>query len=236
MIRSRWARTSNRASHHPAAVRVAQRDRPDHRPLPLPRPGRPQPRKVVDEDGQPLTLRELRPTTGQFGPASDSSEVPVGEWLDSAELPTLSRDMLEKASGIEIPGRDFVLKVILAYILVLVPVNYADLPLPAPPARVGLGRGPDALAGLRHRGRAGGGLRRGLRLLLRRGRPDRDPRRLPPGATSAGSPRSTRPAGSSSRSPIPTTPRPWRSRWRPADRSGARTRPSRASRPSRSPP
>ena len=51
-------------------------------------------------------------------------EVPVGEWLDSSALPILSRDSLEKASGIEIPGRDFVRNVILAYILVLVPLNY----------------------------------------------------------------------------------------------------------------
>ena len=51
-------------------------------------------------------------------------EVPVGEWLDTADLPRLSRDTLEKASGIEIPGRDFVRNVILAYILVLVPLNY----------------------------------------------------------------------------------------------------------------
>ncbi len=78
-------------------------------------------REAVDEDGgtayQPPQVsgsRELKPQI----------EVPVGEWLDSAELPSLARDKLEKASGIEIPNSRFVLKVILAYILALVPLNW----------------------------------------------------------------------------------------------------------------
>ena len=78
-------------------------------------------RSAVDEDGVAVGNR------GYYGVASESlsrTEHPVGEWLDSAELPRLSRTMLEKASGIEIPGRAFVLKVILAYILILVPLNY----------------------------------------------------------------------------------------------------------------
>ncbi len=50
--------------------------------------------------------------------------MPVGEWLDSAELPGMAREKLEKASGIEIPSSEFVLKVILAYILALVPLNW----------------------------------------------------------------------------------------------------------------
>ena len=52
------------------------------------------------------------------------TEVPVGEWLDSAVLPIMAREMLEKASGIEIPSARFVLKVILAYLLALVPLNW----------------------------------------------------------------------------------------------------------------
>jgi len=52
------------------------------------------------------------------------TEVPVGEWLDSAVLPVKAREMLEKASGIEIPSSRFVLKVILAYILAVVPLNW----------------------------------------------------------------------------------------------------------------
>ena len=75
-------------------------------------------RQAVDEEGQAIT--------GYSTTSVDlyASETPVGEWLDSASLPSLSRTVLEQASGIEIPGRDFVLKVILAYILTLVPLNY----------------------------------------------------------------------------------------------------------------
>jgi hypothetical protein len=82
--------------------------------------GAPQ-RQAVDEDGQPVGKAgySVYPSSGDA-----PFEIPVGEWLDSAALPILSRDTLEKASGIEIPGRDFVLKVILSYIFFLVPFNY----------------------------------------------------------------------------------------------------------------
>ena len=50
---------------------------------------------------------------------------PVAAWLDSrSDLPVMSRDALELASGITVPTSAFVLKVIVAYILVLVPLNY----------------------------------------------------------------------------------------------------------------
>jgi hypothetical protein len=49
---------------------------------------------------------------------------PVAEWNDAAALPRLCRDELERASGISIPSSTFVLKVILAYILALVPLNW----------------------------------------------------------------------------------------------------------------
>ena len=48
----------------------------------------------------------------------------VAEWRDTAALPRLCRDTLEKASGITVPSSQFVLKVILAYILALVPLNW----------------------------------------------------------------------------------------------------------------
>ncbi|WP_422931061.1 hypothetical protein [Singulisphaera sp. PoT] len=48
----------------------------------------------------------------------------VSEWVDSSALPRLSRDILEEASGITVPSSKFVLKVILAYVLALVPLNY----------------------------------------------------------------------------------------------------------------
>jgi len=78
-------------------------------------------RQAIDEEGRPITRSS---TNSETGVDLFTSEVPVGEWLDSASLPSLSRQILEKASGIEIPGRAFVLKVILAYILMLVPLNY----------------------------------------------------------------------------------------------------------------
>jgi len=79
-------------------------------------------RQAVDEEGQATASQGYTVNGGV--PGAPTVEVPVGEWLDSAELPSLSRDLLEKASGIEIPSSRFVLKVILAYIFALVPLNW----------------------------------------------------------------------------------------------------------------
>ncbi|MBX6316187.1 MAG: hypothetical protein IRY99_25240, partial [Isosphaeraceae bacterium] len=50
---------------------------------------------------------------------------PLAAWNDLAsELPAMARKALEDASGISIPASSFVLKVILAYILALVPLNW----------------------------------------------------------------------------------------------------------------
>ncbi len=49
---------------------------------------------------------------------------PVGAWLDGATLPKRAREALQEASGLTIPGRDLVLKVVLAYVLALVPLNW----------------------------------------------------------------------------------------------------------------
>jgi hypothetical protein len=51
-------------------------------------------------------------------------QTPVAEWDDAAALPRLCRDELERASGISIPSSTFVLKVILAYLVALVPLNW----------------------------------------------------------------------------------------------------------------
>jgi hypothetical protein len=48
----------------------------------------------------------------------------VADWRDGAKLPRLSRDLLEEASGITIPSSHFVLRVILAYLIAVVPVNW----------------------------------------------------------------------------------------------------------------
>ncbi len=56
---------------------------------------------------------------------SDLHEFPaVADWRDTASLPRLSRDLLEEASGITIPSSNFVMRVILAYLLAVVPLNW----------------------------------------------------------------------------------------------------------------
>lgn len=63
-------------------------------------------------------------------PNSPLNRMPVAAWMDiwnqkgSESLPVLARISLEQASGITIPGKGFVLKVILAYIIALVPLNW----------------------------------------------------------------------------------------------------------------
>ncbi len=54
-----------------------------------------------------------------------ASPAPVAAWSDSTSaMPRQARTSLEKASGITIPASSFVLRVILAYILAIVPLNY----------------------------------------------------------------------------------------------------------------
>lgn len=48
----------------------------------------------------------------------------VAEWRDEARIPRLGRDALELASGIKVPSSSFVLKVILAYVLAVAPLNW----------------------------------------------------------------------------------------------------------------
>jgi hypothetical protein len=64
------------------------------------------------------------------GPGQGDAEEAVmrrlgaSEWRDTSPLPHLCQDLLEKASGISIPSSQFVFKVILAYILAVVPLNW----------------------------------------------------------------------------------------------------------------
>lgn len=48
----------------------------------------------------------------------------VADWRDNARFPALARDLLEEASGISIPSSLFVFKVILAYLIAVVPLNW----------------------------------------------------------------------------------------------------------------
>jgi hypothetical protein len=52
------------------------------------------------------------------------SRTGVAEWRDTTILPRVCRTLLEKAAGITVPSSQFVLKVILAYILAVVPLNW----------------------------------------------------------------------------------------------------------------
>lgn len=73
--------------------------------------------------------RDLGSTASPSPRVNDTFEpelprAPVAEWSDAARLPFLSRQVLKEASGITIPGTAFILKVIFAYIIALVPVNW----------------------------------------------------------------------------------------------------------------
>lgn len=77
-------------------------------------------------------------TVNRVGQASNSASIdefiapgdplpgiePVGSWLDDAAVPKLARQLLKNASGLRTPGSSFVGKVVLAYLLVIVPVNW----------------------------------------------------------------------------------------------------------------
>jgi hypothetical protein len=69
-----------------------------------------------------------RPTVDPEGPdaiENHFNRIPsVGEWRDGARIPRLSRDLLEEASGITIPSSRFVLQVIIAYLLAVIPLNW----------------------------------------------------------------------------------------------------------------
>lgn len=66
-------------------------------------------------------------TTVDYGLSAESG-VPtlqgVSEWRDGAAIPRLCRDALEKSSGIKVPSSSFVLKVLLAYVLAVAPLNW----------------------------------------------------------------------------------------------------------------
>lgn len=48
----------------------------------------------------------------------------VADWRDGAKLPKLANDLLDEASGITIPSSTFVLRVILAYLIAVIPLNW----------------------------------------------------------------------------------------------------------------
>jgi hypothetical protein len=75
-----------------------------------------------------VTVQRPAPNPTPDDPESAENELnrfpSVADWRDGAKLPRLSRDLLEEASGITIPSSHFVLRVILAYLIAVVPVNW----------------------------------------------------------------------------------------------------------------
>lgn len=64
------------------------------------------------------------PNSGPFRDPARPGEAGVADWRDNARFPALARDLLEESSGIRIPSSGFVLRVILAYLIVVVPLNW----------------------------------------------------------------------------------------------------------------
>jgi hypothetical protein len=81
----------------------------------LPEPIRafPQDRNPPQSEGDPLAPEEAVVSVSG-----------VADWRDSSRFSALSRDLLEEASGIKIPSSTFVLRVILAYLIAVVPLNW----------------------------------------------------------------------------------------------------------------
>ena len=91
------------------------------RPSPSPRRSpRPRPKAAAKTNATTVVA-----TAEELAAENDLHQFPsVADWRDNATLPRLSRDLLEEASGITIPSSHFVLKVILAYLIAVVPLNW----------------------------------------------------------------------------------------------------------------
>ena len=84
-------------------------DSADHLPEPVRMPAR----DPSQPESEPLLPEEAAISTSG-----------VADWRDTSRFSTLSRDLLEEASGIKIPSSSFVLRVILAYLIAVVPLNW----------------------------------------------------------------------------------------------------------------
>ncbi len=77
----------------------------------------------------PADLDSLRQRQGNgpngFDPETFYSRLPsVADWRDFTTVPRLARELLDQASGISVPSSSFVLRVLLAYMIALVPLNW----------------------------------------------------------------------------------------------------------------
>jgi hypothetical protein len=76
----------------------------------------------TSEPEQPVEPKDAFDNLEMTGAADADSG--VADWRDNAGLPRLARDLLEEASGITIPSSTFVMRVILAYLIAVVPLNW----------------------------------------------------------------------------------------------------------------
>ncbi len=82
-------------------------------------------RYVARDLGAEAAGNEENPTEGNLSGELPLSNRPTAAWLDaSSAMPKAARDTLERSSGIVIPKNDFVAKVILSYLVLLVPLNW----------------------------------------------------------------------------------------------------------------
>jgi hypothetical protein len=75
-------------------------------------------------------LEDLRQKQASSGPDGNDPDTLLGrlpgvaDWRDFTAIPRLARELLDQASGISIPSSSFVLKVLLAYVIAVVPLNW----------------------------------------------------------------------------------------------------------------
>lgn len=104
--------TARARAARPTAPRAAPN--PLGRPVQSMQPGQPPGAPGASDDGT-LTSQAEDAALGRAG---------VAEWRDTSALPRLCRDLLEQASGITVPSAQFVLNVLLAYLVAVVPLNW----------------------------------------------------------------------------------------------------------------
>jgi hypothetical protein len=91
------------------------------------RPGEDSAGRLSEPVRPPPRVEKPASSESDVVPEAEEAVVPtlgVADWRDSTRFPALSRDLLEEASGITIPSSTFVLRVILAYLIAVVPLNW----------------------------------------------------------------------------------------------------------------
>lgn len=106
--------------------RLASRDLGSSRApsiAPPPNQGAPGP-AIPPQPKAELVNGQAQPIYTEAGDLAALPDQPLAEWNDNADAPNIARQVLIDSSGIHIPGSDFVLKVLFAYAIALVPLNW----------------------------------------------------------------------------------------------------------------